>query len=122
MNTKINSCSAKSLLHHAPVKNSNGGVNNNAFSSLTSGNGEQKWLVASKFHEIGSPRQREATKTFASSEDARAFFDEKVAMFCKMFKHTPNASIKQGDTELQINVDGVQIVKMSYLAAPLQCA
>lgn len=101
------------------IRMTQGEKNNNP---LTTNCEKHEWLVASKFQEMGSHRKREATKTFASQEDARAFFDEKVAMFCKMLERTPNASIKQSNNELLIYVGDVQIVNMTYLADPRQCA
>ena len=112
------SCSANSLCD-ASAKNSNGGFNN---SSLTSNNGKQVWLVASKLHEIGGPRQREIMRTFASQEGAKTFFAEQAAGFIKMIGKLMNTAIEQSDTELLIHIEGVQIIKMSCLAVPFQRA
>ena len=108
------------LNKNRPVNRTTQGVNNT--NSLTENIGKHEWLVASKFHEIGGPRQREATKTFTSQEDAKAFFDEQAARLLNVFGKTSNATIEQSDAELVIHVDGVQIVNMSFLADPRQCA
>lgn len=88
----------------------------------TANSGNKEWQFVGQFQEIGGPAQREVRKTFASQAEAKKFFDVKVAEFRKLIKRLPNASIKQSDTELQIHVDGVQIVKMSYLTLPPHCA
>lgn len=85
-------------------------------------NGKQEWQVVNQFHEIGGTRQREVKKTFASQVEAKKFFDEQAAKFRKMVERLTDTSIKQSESELQIHVDGVQIVKMSYLAVPPECA
>ncbi len=90
--------------------------------SLTANNCKQEWQFVNQLQEIGGTRQREVKKTFASRAEAKQLFDEQAAQFRKMVARLTNATIKQSDSELQIHVDGVQIVKMSYLAAPLQCA
>lgn len=83
--------------------------------------GKHEWQFVNHLHEIGGSRQREVRMTFASQAEAKKFFDQQAARFCKMFERL-STSIKQSDSELQIHVEGVQIVKMSYLAVPPQCA
>lgn len=90
--------------------------------NITANNGKQEWQFVNQLHEIGGTRQREDRKTFASQVEAKKFFDDQAAKFRKIIGRLTNATIKQSDTELQIHVDGVQIVKMSYLPTPLQCA
>ena len=84
--------------------------------------GKQEWQFVNQLQEIGGCRQREVKKTFASQAEAKKIFDEQAVKFRKMVERITDATIKQSDTELQIHVDGVQIVKMSYLAVPSECA
>lgn len=84
--------------------------------------GKQEWQFVNQLQEIGGPAQREVRKTFASKAEAKKVFDEQAVKFRKMVERLTDATIKQSDTELQIHVDGVQIVKMSYLAVPPECA
>ena len=84
--------------------------------------GKQEWQFVNQLHEIGGTRQREDRKTFASQVEAKKFFDEQAAKFRKMVERLTDTSIQQSGTELQIHVDGVQIVKMTYLAVPSECA
>lgn len=90
--------------------------------SLTADSGKKAWKVKRYVHEIGGPHQREDTKTFASQEDAKAYFADQASTFRNMMGRLTDASIKQSETELLIHIGGVQIVKMSYLSVPLQCA
>lgn len=84
--------------------------------------GKQEWQFVNQLQEIGGTRQREVKKTFASRAEAKQLFDEQAAQFRKMVARLTNATIKQSDSELQIHVDGVQIVKMTYLEVPSECA
>ena len=95
-------------------------MSNSLINSANSG--KQEWQFANQLQEIGGCRKREDRKTFASQADAKKFFDEQASKFRKMIRHLTNASIKQSESELQIHVDGVQIVKMAYLEVPPQCA
>ena len=85
--------------------------------SLVASSPKLEWQFVSQLQEVGGCRQREVNKTFASQTEAK-----KASKFRKMIRHLTNASIKQSESELQIHVDGVQIVKMAYLAVPPQCA
>jgi hypothetical protein len=102
-----------------PVSWANLGAKNSNSQNNTN---KQSWQFVNQFHEIGGPSQREVRKTFASQVEAMKFFDEQAAKFRKMVERLADTSIKQSDSELQIHVDGVQIVKMSYLAVPSECA
>ena len=84
--------------------------------------GKQEWIISSQLNEIGGGRQREARKTFGSKEEAKAFLDGQTAKFSRLLERNLNATIKQSETELLIHVDGVQIVKMTFLTDTLQCA
>ena len=90
--------------------------------NITANNGKQEWQFVNQLHEIGGTRQREDRKTFASQVEAKKSFDEQAAKYRKIIGRVSNAIIKQSDTELQIHVDGVQIIKMTYLAVPSECA
>ena len=90
--------------------------------SLVASSPKLEWQFVSQLQEVGGCRQREVNKTFASQTDAKKAFDEQASKFRKMIRHLTNASIKQSESELQIHVDGVQIVKMAYLEVPPQCA
>lgn len=117
MNSNINS-SAESLHDNASAKNSNWGTNTKSIAQ----DGIHDWQIAFQFHEIGGDRQRETKRSFRSAEEAQAFFGGQAVRFTKMFEHTSNASIEQSESELLIHVDGVQIVRMTYLEVALQCA
>lgn len=84
--------------------------------------GGLEWQISCQFHEIGGDRQRETKKTFRSAGEAQAFFGGQVLRFTKMFERSSNASIEQSESELLIHLDGVQIVRMTYLEVALQCA
>ena len=84
--------------------------------------GKQEWQFVNQLQEIGGTCQREVKKSFASQAEAKKFFDEQAAKFRKMVERLTDTSIKQSNTELQIHVDGVQIVKMTYLEVPSECA
>ena len=90
--------------------------------SLAASCKKQEWQFVSQLQEVGGCRQREVNKTFASQTEAKKAFEEQASKYRKMIRHLTNASIKQSESELQIHVDGVQIVKMAYLEVPPQCA
>ena len=90
--------------------------------SLSASCGKHNWLFVNQLHEIGGSRQREETKTFACQEDAKVFFDEQAAKFLGVFGRLANTSIERSDSELLIDINGVRIVKMSYLAVLNECA
>lgn len=117
MNSNINS-SAESLHNNASAKNSSWGTNTKA----TAHDGIYEWQIAFQFHEIGGDRQRETKKSFRSAEEAQAFFGGQAVRFTKMFERSSNASIERSESELLIHVDGVQIVRITYLEVALQCA
>ena len=115
-NTNIRS--AVSLHNNVSVKNSSWGANTKSIAQ----EGNYEWQIAFQFHEVGGARQRETKKSFGSAEDAQAFFAAQVVKFTKTFGRSPNATIEQRESELLILLDGIQVVKMTYLAVPLQCA
>ncbi len=104
-----------------PANWTNPGVKRSNSQSIAN-SGKQEWQFVNQLQEIGGCRKREDRKTFASQTEAKKAFDEQASKFRKMIRHLTNASIKQSESELQIHVDGVQIVKMAYLAVPPQCA
>lgn len=85
-------------------------------------NGKVEWLFVNNLHEIGGNRQREDRRTFASQEDAQEFFEEQAAKFTKMLGRSRGASVKQSESELLIHINGVQIIKMTYLEVSVKCA
>ena len=110
--------SAESLHNNASVKNSSWGTNTKSIAQ----DGNYEWQIAFQFQEVGGDRKRETKKTFGSAEDAQAFFAGQVVKFTKTFGRSPNATIEQSESKLLIHLDGIQIVKMTYLANPVQCA
>ena len=105
-----------------PANWTNLGTKESNSQNIATDNGKQEWIIFSELKEIGSTRQREAHKSFGSHEEAQAFLDGQAAKFTKLLERNPNATIKQSEFELLVHIGGVQIVKMSYLPTPLQCA
>ena len=111
---------SENIIRPASWTNLGAKMSNSLINSANSG--KQEWQFVNQLQEIGGTRQREVKKTFASQAEAKKIFDEQAVKFRKMVERITDATIKQSDTELQIHVDGVQIVKMTYRAVPSQCA
>ena len=107
---------------NSPANWTNPGVNKSNFQNNSANSGKQEWQFVNQLQEIGGIRQREDRKNFASQVEAKNYFNVQAAKFRKIIGRLTNATIKQSDTELQIHVDGIQIVKMTYLAVPSECA
>lgn len=110
--------SSESLHNNASVKNSSWGTNTKTIAH----DGISEWQIAFQFHEVGGDRQRDTIKSFGSAEEARAFFDGQVVKFTNIFGRSTNASIKQSEAELLIDLDGIRVVKMTYQEIALRCA
>ena len=110
------------LNYFRPANWANLGTKGSNSQNTATDSGKQEWIIFSELKEIGSTRQREANKNFGSHEEAQAFLDGQAAKFTKLLERSPNATIKQSESELLVHINGVQIVKMSYLTKPLQCA
>lgn len=106
--------------NNRPVNRTNDGVKQS--NSLTASSGKHEWHVVRKLHEVGGERQREMKKIFASPKEAKDYFEEQAVLFRNKIGRCANASIIQSDSELLIKYDGIEIVNISFLTVPLQCA